>query len=78
MYAAIWHALPGPWPVRLVVVLALAAAVVLLLVFHVYPWIMQEWFPTPDPALGAGALVPPPTTPSPLSSTWPASAEELP
>lgn len=75
MYAAIWHVLPGPWPVRLVVVLALATAVVLLLVFHVYPWIMQEWFPTPDPVLGA--LAPPPATPFPPSTTWPASAEEL-
>jgi hypothetical protein len=28
MYAALWRALPGPWPVRLLVLAALAAAVV--------------------------------------------------
>ncbi|WP_206448766.1 hypothetical protein [Agrococcus sp. KRD186] len=53
MYAAIWRALPGPWPVRLVIALALLAGVAYLLVFHLYPWIMQEFFPTPDPVLGA-------------------------
>lgn len=56
MYAAIWRALPGPWPVRLVIALALVAGVAYLMVFHVYPWIMQEYFPTPDPVLGARAL----------------------
>ncbi|SDS08075.1 hypothetical protein [Agrococcus carbonis] len=53
MYAALWRALPGPWPVRLLIVLVLLAAVAYLLVFHVYPWVMQEFFPTPDPVLDA-------------------------
>lgn len=53
MYAAIWRALPGPWPVRLLLALALLAGVAYLLIFHLYPWIMQEFFPTPDPVLGA-------------------------
>ncbi|MCH1881626.1 hypothetical protein [Agrococcus sp. ARC_14] len=53
MYAAIWRALPGPWPLRLVLALALVAGVAYLLIFHVYPWVMQEFFPTPDPVLDA-------------------------
>lgn len=53
MYAAIWRVLPGPAPVKLVIALALLAAIASLLVFQVYPWIMQEFFPTPDPVLGA-------------------------
>lgn len=49
MYAALWRALPGPWPVRLAIVLALLALTAYLLIFHVYPWVMQTFFPTPDP-----------------------------
>jgi hypothetical protein len=55
MYAAIWRLLPGPWPARLLIALALLAGIVALLVLCVYPWIMQEFFPTPDPVLGAAA-----------------------
>ena len=38
MYAWIWRRLPGPLPVRLVIALALVAAVVLLLFTTVFPW----------------------------------------
>lgn len=51
MYAALWRRLPGPWPLRLLIVLALVAAVALLLIFHGYPWVMQTYFPTPDPRI---------------------------
>ncbi|MGM1029186.1 MAG: hypothetical protein ACQEWM_04835 [Actinomycetota bacterium] len=51
MYAALWRALPGPWPLRLLIVLVAAAAVATLLIFHVYPWVMQTYFPTPDPLI---------------------------
>lgn len=51
MYAALWRILPGPWFVRLLIVLALLAAVAYALVLHVYPWVMQTYFPTPDPVL---------------------------
>ena len=53
MYAAIWRILPGPWPVRLILALALLAGVAYLCIFHLYPWVMQEFFPTPDPVLDA-------------------------
>lgn len=61
MYAAIWRALPGPWPVKLILALALLAGAAYLLIFHVYPWIMQEFFPTPDPVLDAHARAIDPT-----------------
>ncbi|GAA5037752.1 hypothetical protein ACFQRL_14115 [Microbacterium fluvii] len=39
MYAALWRVLPGPWWVRLVIVLALATAVLYGLFFYVFPWV---------------------------------------
>lgn len=51
MYAALWRALPGPVALRLLIVLALVAGAALLLVFHGYPWVMQTFFPTPDPLI---------------------------
>jgi hypothetical protein len=38
MYAALWRILPGPWWVRLLIVLALLAAVLYGLFFYVFPW----------------------------------------
>jgi len=45
MYAALWRILPGPWFVRLLILLALVAAVVYLLFFHVFPWIAPLMLP---------------------------------
>lgn len=39
MYARALRALPGPWPVRALIVLALLAGVTWLLLEHVYPWV---------------------------------------
>ncbi|WIM70887.1 hypothetical protein [Corynebacterium suedekumii] len=39
MYAALWRALPGPWPLKLVITLVLVAAVFLLLMEVVFPWV---------------------------------------
>ena len=41
MYAALWRVLPGPWWVRVVILLALVAAVLYGLVFYVFPWVSQ-------------------------------------
>jgi hypothetical protein len=38
MYAWIWRHLPGPLPAKLVLAVALVAAVVALLLFVVFPW----------------------------------------
>lgn len=41
MYGALWHVLPGPWWLRVVILLVLAAAVVYGLFFWVFPWVSQ-------------------------------------
>ena len=42
MYAWIWRHLPGPLPFRIVLALAIVAAVVLLLFTRVFPWAEQS------------------------------------
>ncbi|TWF94571.1 hypothetical protein [Saccharopolyspora dendranthemae] len=39
MYAWIWQHLPGPFPAKALLALALVAAVVALLLFVVFPWL---------------------------------------
>jgi hypothetical protein len=39
MYAALGRILPGPWWVRVVILLALAAAVLYALFWFVFPWV---------------------------------------
>lgn len=39
MYGLLWRALPGPRPVKLLFVLILIAAVFLLLMEVVFPWV---------------------------------------
>ena len=46
MYGALWRVLPGPWWVRLLLVLVLVAAVVAALVLWVFPYVDQ--FVTPQ------------------------------
>ncbi|WP_170154366.1 hypothetical protein [Protaetiibacter intestinalis] len=41
MYGALWRVLPGPWWVRVLILLVLVAAVFAALVFWVFPWIDQ-------------------------------------
>ncbi|QKJ17971.1 hypothetical protein [Microbacterium hominis] len=41
MYAALWRVLPGPWWVKLLIVLILLAAVLYGLLFYVFPYISQ-------------------------------------
>jgi hypothetical protein len=42
MYGAIWRALPGPTPVRALIALLLALAVVAVLFLWVFPWAEQH------------------------------------
>ena len=46
MYGALWRVLPGPWWVRLLIVLLLVAGVTAALVFWVFPFVDQ--FVTPQ------------------------------
>jgi len=46
MYAALWRVLPGPAWLRVLILLALIAAVLYGLFWHVFPWTSQ--FITPQ------------------------------
>jgi hypothetical protein len=39
MYAALWRILPGPWWLRLLILLVAVAAILYGLFFYVFPWI---------------------------------------
>jgi hypothetical protein len=39
VYAALWRLLPGPWWVRLLIVIVLVAAVLAVLAEWVFPWV---------------------------------------
>lgn len=41
MYAALWRVLPGPWWVRVLILLVLLAGVLAALVFWGFPWVDQ-------------------------------------
>ncbi len=41
MYAALWRVLPGPWWMRLLILLVLLAAALYGLLFFVFPWVSQ-------------------------------------
>lgn len=47
MYAALWRALPGPVWIRLIILLAVVAAIVYGLFFYVFPWV-ASMMPQPD------------------------------
>lgn len=46
MYGALWRVLPGPWWVRVLILLVLAAAVLAACVLWVFPWV--ETFVAPQ------------------------------
>lgn len=41
MYAALWRVLPGPWWVRVLILIVLVAAILYGLLFYVFPWVSQ-------------------------------------
>lgn len=55
MYAALWRVLPGPWWVRLFIVLVMLAAVLYALMYWVFPWV------SPIVAPGDVSIAPAPT-----------------
>ena len=61
MYAGLWRVLPGPWWVRVLILLVLIAAVLYGLLFYVFPWVSQFVNPQevtvtlPAPLVGASS-----------------------
>jgi hypothetical protein len=45
MYGALWRVLPGPWWVRVLILLVLAALALYGLFFHVFPWVAATFVP---------------------------------
>lgn len=41
MYGALWRILPGPWWLRVIILLVLLVAVLYGLFFYVYPWVSE-------------------------------------
>lgn len=39
MYAALWRILPGPWWIRVLILLIVVAAILYGLAFWVFPWV---------------------------------------
>lgn len=56
MYGALWRILPGPWWVRLFLLLALLAAALYGLFFHLFPWVASEFVPDDGVIEALGAL----------------------
>ena len=54
MYALLWRHLPGPWPVRVVICLLLAAAVLAACAQWLFPWV-ASWLPMNDAGVHAAA-----------------------
>jgi len=50
MYAALWRVLPGPWWVRVIILIVALAAVLAALVFWVFPAISPLFAPS-DPGV---------------------------
>lgn len=48
MYGALWRVIPGPWPVKLIVFLALIAVALWALVTYAFPWFDETYLKTGD------------------------------
>ncbi|MBK7721852.1 MAG: hypothetical protein IPI32_06385 [Austwickia sp.] len=56
MYGALWRALPGPWPVKAVLALALLALVVWACFQWLFPWVAVR-LPVNDAGLQVFAVM---------------------
>lgn len=41
MYGALWRVLPGPWWIRVLILLVVVAAILYGLMFYVFPWVAE-------------------------------------
>lgn len=42
MYAYLWHLLPGPKPIKIILAIAIVLAVILVLMEVVFPWVSAQ------------------------------------
>jgi len=49
MYEALWHLLPGPWWVRVIILLVAAAVILTACVYWIFPF-LQPYVSPPPPA----------------------------
>lgn len=56
MYGALWRAFPGPWPVKLLFMLVVIAAVLAACVLWLFPWIDQTFLTPQDVTVGLEVL----------------------
>jgi hypothetical protein len=54
MYAALWRVLPGPWWVRVLILLVMLAAVLAICVYVIFPWAQPYVSPPPPATVGNG------------------------
>jgi hypothetical protein len=52
MYAAIWRVLPGPWWVRVIILMILAAAVLYGLFYYAFPAVAPLFAPAEEATVG--------------------------
>lgn len=52
MYAALWRVLPGPWWLRTIILLILAAAVVYALFYYAFPAVAPFFSPAEESTVG--------------------------
>jgi predicted membrane protein len=52
MYAALWRVLPGPWWVRVLILLVAVAVILTVCVYWVFPWIQPIVSPPPPETVG--------------------------
>ena len=64
MYASLWRALPGPWPVKVLLSAILAVVVVAVCFLWLFPAV-APLMPFNDNRIQTGPLTPGPTTTAP-------------
>jgi hypothetical protein len=47
VYGALWRVLPGPWWLRIVILLVLIAAILAACVYWIFPWVQPYVSPPP-------------------------------
>lgn len=48
MYGALWRVLPGPWWLRVLILVVAAAALLAACVLWIFPWVQPLVSPSPD------------------------------